>query len=76
MNRIRRKEIQEVISKIEELYEQVENIKSDEEDYRDNMPENLWNSVRYEKAEDARTVLEDALDNLSDAMSNLEEACE
>ena len=76
MNRIRRKEIQEVISKIEELYETVENIKSDEEDYRDNIPENLQNSARYDKADDACLMLEEAMDNLSEAMANLEEACE
>ena len=76
MNIFRRKEIGNLISQIEEITDALENIKSDEEEYRDNIPENLQSSVRYEKAEEAICMMEDAIDNLSDAMSNLEEAKE
>lgn len=65
-----------LISQIEEISDALESIKSDEEEYRDNIPENLQSSERYEKAEEAVCMMEDAIDNLSDAMSNLEEACE
>lgn len=51
MNKIRRKELQSVIDQLEELKDSLETLMSEEEEYRDNMPENLQGSVRYEAAE-------------------------
>ncbi|WP_313294418.1 hypothetical protein [Faecalispora jeddahensis] len=44
MNKLRRKELQTIIDRIEELKDSLETIMSDEEEYRDNMPENLQGS--------------------------------
>lgn len=88
MNNTRRKAIQKIIERLEELndevssiYEDVEAVFDEEEEYKDNIPENLQGSERYEIAECACDSLENAkcsLDNLdsylTDAISELEEA--
>ena len=47
-----------------------------EEESRDNMPENLQGSVRYEKASDVCDRLEDAIDSMEETIGNIEEATE
>lgn len=74
MNKERRKEIQVVINRIEELKSDLETIVEDEQAYLDSIPENLMNSERYERAEDAVGNLESAMDSLNDAEEALEEA--
>jgi len=46
------------------LIEQLERIKDAEETYKENIPENLQGSVRYENAEQAIEALEEALEAL------------
>ena len=76
MNKVRRKSIDEIIAKIQELTEEIECIMADEEEYRDNMPENLQGSERYERADEACSAMQDAIDNLEEAVGNLETAAE
>ena len=76
MNKARRKELQEVIEKINEAREELERIMNDEEEYRDNMPENLQSSEKYEKADDACCSMQDAIDQLEEAVTNIENAQE
>ena len=90
MNNQRRRQIREIIQKItvllcevEDVIEEIEAVESDEEEYRDNIPENLVNSERYERAEaavdalsNARDSLESSRDSMDEAVSSLEEACE
>ncbi|PZU56042.1 MAG: hypothetical protein DI547_17365 [Sphingobium sp.] len=64
MNRLRRKEIEGVIASLEDVILQIEaqaeivaSILSDEESYRDNMPEYLWESARFEAADAACNLL-------------------
>lgn len=66
MNKIRRKEIETLIAKLEELMRDAECIKDEEDEARDNMPESMWESERYQ-------VSEEASDNLDSAISSLEE---
>ncbi len=80
MNKVRRKEIQRIIEKVEalsgdfeELLEEIESVKNDEKEYRDNMPENLQSSERYETAESACEALENAYDTLDEAKDQLDE---
>lgn len=84
MNNTRRKNIKQTIDrfcsirkKLDELVAEFESVKSDveyiqweEEEYRDNMPENLQGSERYDKADDACTNLSDAVDAL-DALDDM-----
>lgn len=80
MNKIRRKEIRQVISRLNKLLEgfslenicdliadiieDVELILSDEECYKDNIPENLQNGYRYNDSEYACDYLQDAISEL------------
>lgn len=76
MNKQRRKQLEGVISKIEEAKEVLENLKDEEEDYRDNFPENLVTSEKYEKAETAVFCMEEAAQALEDAIDQINEAIE
>ena len=67
MNKPRRKQLEDIITKLDELKEALEVLQKEEEEYRDNIPENLQGSERYEKAEAA-------CDNLYEAASSLDEA--
>ena len=73
MNNVRRKTLNEIRDKIEELRGDLEAVMNEEEDYRDNMPENLQNSERYEKADDACNAMSEAIDMLDDVASNIED---
>ena len=60
MNKIRRKALADIQEQLETLKEELEALKEEEEDYRDNMPENLQGSERYEAAESACDNLDNA----------------
>lgn len=80
MNKMRRKEIYAVIARLngltlendmEKIHEQlldiiddIELILSDEECYKDNIPENLQNGSRYEESEYSCDCLQDAINEL------------
>ena len=55
MNKIRRKNLQSIIDQLEELKGSLEDLQAEEEEYRDNIPENMQESERYEKADEARS---------------------
>lgn len=76
MNKARRKALDEVISKIEEAKELLENLQAEEEEYRGNMPENLQGSERYEAADAAVDNMSSAVDALDEAISSIESAQE
>lgn len=76
MNKIRRKNLQIIIDQLEELKGSLEGILAEEEEYRDNIPENMQESERYEKADEACDNLSDAVDNLEEAISSIEAAIE
>lgn len=86
MNQVRRKEIEGVIAVLESIQLEIEgqaeiigSIGTDEEDYRDNMPENLEGSARWQAADDAANAIESArvdLETISvdDVIAQLREA--
>lgn len=76
MNRVRRKNLQSIIDQLVELKGSLEDLQTEEEEYRDNMPENLQGSERYEQADDACSNLSDAVDNLDEVISSIEAAIE
>ena len=87
MNKQRRKEIYNLITKLqkvtampsdEEKNRELEDIKDDvnlimleEEIYMDNIPENLQGGRRYSDAEDACDNLYSAIDSIEDAISDM-----
>ena len=76
MNKIRRKNLQAIIDRLEKLKGSLEDIQAEEEEYRDNIPENMQESERYEKADDACDNLSSAVDSLEEAISSIEAAIE
>ena len=76
MNKERRKSLREIQSKLESLGQDLEALKDEEEEYRDNMPENLQESDRYQRADEVCDLLQEALENLDNAYQQIEEAVE
>jgi hypothetical protein len=71
MNKQRRERLDEAHSKLLEAYEIIEDVKNEEEEAFDNMPENLQGSERGEQMEEYIGTMEDALDSLDDVLGNL-----
>jgi molecular chaperone GrpE (heat shock protein) len=74
MNKIRRKSLRDIIDQLEELKDALDTLKEEEEEYRDNIPENMQGSERYEIAEAACDNLDSAVDSLDEVISYIEEA--
>lgn len=68
MNKARRKRISDAIEKLEKIMAEFEDIRDDEQDCFDNLPESLQYSERGETMEDAIDVLDTVLDNINDAI--------
>ena len=74
MNNARRKRLDEAIELLNQAKEIIEDCASEEEEYRDNMPENLQSSEKYENADSACDNLNSAMDSIDEIISNIEEA--
>lgn len=74
MNKTRRKELENIFDIISSAQEQLEVIRDDEEEYKENIPENLQNSIRYETAEVAVDAIESALFSIQEVLDYIEEA--
>lgn len=74
MNKARRKVLAELMDKIVDAKDALEEVQGEEEEYRDNMPENLQGSERYEKADEVCNALEEAVSLLEEAFDKIEEA--
>ena len=77
MNELRRADIRNIISVIESIPEKIQSVLDEEQEYNDNMPENLEFSIRKSKSDYAIERLEDAqfyldidttIDSLKDAI--------
>lgn len=76
MNNPRRKRISELADKLSDIMGDLQECHYEEQEYMDNMPENLWGSERYSIAENAIDYLEEAISNLEDVISSVEAAAE
>ncbi|URC17912.1 hypothetical protein SEA_GARDENB_55 [Microbacterium phage GardenB] len=88
MNKQRRKDIEAIISKLadlealkNEVQEAIEQVRDEEQEYYDNMPEGLQQSDRGYQAEEAANQLDEAASMLDDLdidslRGNLETAAE
>ena len=74
MNKARRKALEEIADRLSVLMAELDSLKDEEEEYRDNMPENLQDGERYEKADSACSSLGDAIADLESAIGSVEEA--
>lgn len=76
MNKQRRKEIQTISNDLIPLMTSIEDLLAEEQDYLDNIPENLQSSEKAKIAENAISNLEEALDNIRECVDNLESILE
>lgn len=72
MNNTRRKAIDRLYEQITAISDELEDLKFEEDEARDNMPENLQGGARYEQSEEASQAMEDAIEYLSSASDALE----
>ena len=73
MNKMRRKEVENVIEILNDAVCQLESIVSDEQDAFDNLPEGLQCSERGEGMEENVNDMEDAVSTICDVISSLED---
>lgn len=76
MNKVRRKSLASVYELIERAKEQLEELLAEEEECRDNMPESLQDTERYERMEEACSNMEEAVEGLESALEDIELAME
>ena len=73
MNKERRKQIEEVISKFDKIRDQLQQILDDEQTYFDCIPENLQSSERAYNSENAINNMEDVIEKTDDILELLNE---
>lgn len=74
MNRQRRAALAKIYDAITAASDELAALQEEETEYRDNMPENLQGSERYEAADAAVDAMQEAIDQLSDVLDSIEEA--
>lgn len=73
MNKNRRAMLEEVIEKLSEAKTMLEDIKDEEQEAYENMPESLQGSERGEAMSDNIYKMDDAWESIDTAMNNLQE---
>lgn len=76
MNNVRRTKIKTLLEALEGLQDTLQEILEEEEESKDNVPESLQGSERYERAEEICSNLSDADDAITEAIDCLTEAIE
>lgn len=76
MNKDRRKAIKELIADLENARDRAAEIRDEETEYFDNMPEGIQMSERGEAAQEAVSNLEYAADGFDELIEYLENAAE
>ena len=76
MNKLRRKTLQRIFDQLTDLREEIEAVKDEEDESRENMPENLQGSERYEQSETASSNMDEAMEYISSACDCLESVLE
>lgn len=74
MNKERRNQISKIITSLETLRYEIENLREDEQEAFDNLPEGIQCSDRGEAMEAAASELDDAYNSIDEAISQLETA--
>lgn len=72
MNNERRNKIRKIISNIESLKSDLQDVLSDEEFAFDSMPENLQYSTRGEESQEAIDYMNEAVDGLDEVIEQLD----
>ena len=76
LNRKRREILKTANSHLAEAKRLVERAQEQEADALDGIPENMTNTDKYEKMENAADLLEDAASDIEEAMEKIQEAAQ
>lgn len=76
MNKARRKELSRAVELLEEAQSIIESCRDGEQEYMDNMPENLQESEKYYAAEEAVNNMDEAYDKIDEVINSVESAME
>lgn len=76
MNKARRKELSRAVELLEEAQSIIESCRDEEQEYMDNMPENLQESEKYYVAEEAVNNMDEAYDKIDEVINSVESAME
>lgn len=74
MNKLRRSKLSEAIVHLDSAIQIISDVRDDEQDAMDNIPENLQSSDMYNDMENAVDTMEDAIDeleNISDCLGGI-----
>lgn len=74
MNNERRKKLTNALSFLASASDLLSRAVDEEQDCLDNLPENLQGTERYEKMEDAVSLLESAIENIDEASDKIRDA--
>lgn len=74
MNNARRKILREIIDNLEAQNELLQSCAEEEQDYLDNIPENLQESTKYANAEENVEDLDSAVESLNEAIDSIQSA--
>lgn len=74
MNNTRRKAIQKIYDRLEELMQDIEALQEEEQEAYDNLPESLQDGERGHAMQEAADNLEYAANSVQEALDYLEEA--
>lgn len=73
MNKVRRNALEQIIVKLTECRTELENLKDEEQECFDNLPEALQDSEKGEAMQENADDLEDACDTIDCVMDTIEE---
>lgn len=73
MNKQRKQRIKEVITQLETCADNLETVKSDEDEARENIPENLQDGEAYCTSEECSDKIEEAMSDIRAVIENLED---
>lgn len=73
MNKLRKQKIREIRKEIENCKDSLQKVLDEEQNYFDNMPENLQGSIRGSDSEDAIDTMENCIENLENIIKELTE---
>lgn len=76
MNNTRRKKLRELIEKTEGIKQEIEELRTEEEEYYNNMPEAFQDGEKGDRAQTVIEYLDEAMTAAGDMIENLTSAAE
>lgn len=73
MNKIRRSKLNQILNRIEDLKSELETLENEEQEYADNMPENLQDSEKHENSILDVEAMQEAQCSLEEAREHIDE---